>query len=80
MSTLQATSNDRLGPLAARTSRVALVVALIAVSVGLWLGHARGDGFRRFQRRGLLQVRDEAYLMGWLLNLKRLATVLPALA
>lgn len=24
------------------------------------------------------QVRDEAYLRGWLLNLKRLATVLPA--
>ena len=35
-------------------------------------------GFRRFHRRGLLQVRDEAYLMGWLLNLKRLATLLPA--
>lgn len=35
-------------------------------------------GFRRVQRRGLLQVRDEAYLMGWLLNLKRLAHVLPA--
>ncbi len=33
-------------------------------------------GFRRFRRRGLLQVRDEAYLMGWLLNLKRLAKVL----
>ena len=35
-------------------------------------------GFRHFQRRGLLQVRDEAYLMGWLLNLKRLAKLLPA--
>ena len=35
-------------------------------------------GFRRVQRRGRLQVRDEAYLMGWRLNLKRLATVLPA--
>ncbi len=35
-------------------------------------------GFRRFQRRGLLQVQDEGYLMGWLLNLKRLATRLPA--
>lgn len=46
----------------------------------LW-GEAKcWHGFRRFQRRGLLQVRDEAYLMGWLLNLKRLATVLPALA
>ena len=29
------------------------------------------------RRRGLWQVRDEAYLMGWLLNLKRLATFLP---
>jgi transposase len=36
------------------------------------------QGFRRFQRRGLRQVQDEAYLMGWLLNLKRLATLLPA--
>ncbi len=35
-------------------------------------------GFRRFRRRGLLQVREEAYLMGWLLNLKRLATLRPA--
>ncbi len=43
----------------------------------LW-GEAKcWHGFRRFQRRGLLQVRDETYLMGWLLNLKRLATVLP---
>jgi transposase len=46
----------------------------------LW-GEAKcWHGFRRFQRRGLLQVRDEAYLMGWLLNLKRLAILLPALA
>lgn len=44
----------------------------------LW-GEAKcGHGFRRVQRRGLLQVRDDAYLMGWLLNLKRLAHVLPA--
>lgn len=43
----------------------------------LW-GEAKcWHGFRRFQRRGLVQVRDEAYLMGWLLNLKRLATLLP---
>jgi IS5 family transposase len=35
-------------------------------------------GSRRFRRRGLLQVRPEAYLMGWLLNLKRLATLIPA--
>jgi hypothetical protein len=46
----------------------------------LW-GEAKcWHGFRRFQRRGLHQVRDAAYLMGWLLNLKRLATRLPALA
>lgn len=44
----------------------------------LW-GEAKcWHGFRRFQRRGLLQVRDEASLMGWLLNLKRLVHVLPA--
>jgi transposase len=44
----------------------------------LW-GEAKcWHGFRRFRRRGLLQVRDEAYLIGWLLNLKRLATLLPA--
>ncbi|MDF0642522.1 MAG: transposase [Nitrospira sp.] len=44
----------------------------------LW-GEAKcWHGFRRFRRRGLLQVRDEAYLMGWLLHLKRLATLLPA--
>lgn len=44
----------------------------------LW-GEAKcWHGFRRFQRRGLRQVRDEAYLMGWLLNLKRLANILPA--
>ena len=43
----------------------------------LW-GEAKcWHGFRRFHRRGLLQVRDEAFLMGWLLNLKRLATLLP---
>ena len=44
----------------------------------LW-GEAKcWHGFRRFQRRGLRQVRDEAYLLGWLLNPKRLAHVLPA--
>ena len=44
----------------------------------LW-GEAKcWHGFRRFHRRGLVQVRDEAYLMAWLLNLKRLATLLPA--
>ena len=35
-------------------------------------------GFRCFRRRGLLQVRDETNLMGWLLNLKGLAKLLPA--
>jgi transposase len=44
----------------------------------LW-GEAKcWHGFRCFRRRGLLQVRDEAYLMGWLLNVKRLAKLLPA--
>lgn len=44
----------------------------------LW-GEAKcWHGFRRFRRRGLQQVRDEAYLMGWLLNLKRLAMLLSA--
>ena len=44
----------------------------------LW-GEAKcWHGFRRFQRRGLWQVRDEAYLIGSLLNFNRLATRLPA--
>ena len=30
-------------------------------------------GLRRFRRRGLVRVREEAYLIGWVLNLKRLA-------
>lgn len=43
----------------------------------LW-GEAKcWHGFRRFQRRGLLQVRDEAFLMGWLLNLTRLSKLIP---
>jgi transposase len=33
-------------------------------------------GMRRFRRRGLLRVRAEAWLIGWVLNLKRLASVL----
>jgi len=33
-------------------------------------------GLRRFRRRGLARVRQEAYLIGWVLNLKRLAKVL----
>jgi hypothetical protein len=30
-------------------------------------------GLRRFRRRGLTRVRQETYLIGWVLNLKRLA-------
>jgi hypothetical protein len=33
-------------------------------------------GLRRFRRRGLFRVRQETYLIGWVLNLKRLATLL----
>lgn len=33
-------------------------------------------GMRRFRRRGLLRVREEAWLVGWVLNLKRLASAL----
>jgi len=33
-------------------------------------------GLRRFRRRGLPKVRQEAYLVGWVLNLKRLAKLL----
>jgi len=37
-------------------------------------------GMRRFRRRGLLRVREETWLIGWVLNLKRLAVALgPAL-
>lgn len=44
----------------------------------LW-GEAKcWHGFRRFRRRGLRHVRDEAYLMGWVLNLKRLSKLMPA--
>jgi transposase len=32
-------------------------------------------GLRRFRRRGLHRVREEAWLIGWVLNLKRLATL-----
>ena len=39
----------------------------------LWGDAKCWHGFRRVQRRGLRRVRDEAYLMGWRLNLKRLA-------
>lgn len=44
----------------------------------LW-GEAKcWHGFRLFRRRGLMHVRDEAYLIGWLLNLKRLSKLIPA--
>jgi hypothetical protein len=33
-------------------------------------------GLRRFRRRGLCKVREEAFLIGWVLNLKRLAVAL----
>jgi len=33
-------------------------------------------GLRRFRRRGLARVRQETYLIGWVLNLKRLAKLL----
>ncbi len=33
-------------------------------------------GLRRFRRRGLQRVRQETYLIGWVLNLKRLAKLL----
>lgn len=41
----------------------------------LWGKAKCWQGFCHFHRRGLLQARDEAYLMGWLLNFKRLATL-----
>jgi hypothetical protein len=34
-------------------------------------------GMRRFRRRSLFRVFEEALLIGWVLNLKRLATLLP---
>ena len=41
----------------------------------LW-GEAKEEhGFRRFFRRTLVNVRQEALMIGWLLNLKRLATL-----
>jgi hypothetical protein len=33
-------------------------------------------GMRRFRRRRLGRVREEAWLIGWVLNLKRLAVAL----
>ena len=41
----------------------------------LW-GEAKEEhGFRRFFRRTLVNVSQEAYMMGWILNLKRLAAL-----
>jgi len=36
-------------------------------------------GLRRFRRRGLARVRQETYLIGWALNLKRLAKLMTPL-
>jgi len=44
----------------------------------LWGEGKCWHGLRSFQRRGLMNVTDEAWLTGWLLNLKRLAKLLPA--
>lgn len=41
----------------------------------LWGESKDGHGFRRFLRRMLENVRQEAWMMGWLLNLKRLAAL-----
>jgi len=41
----------------------------------LWGESKEEHGFRRFFRRTLSNVRQEAFLIGWLLNLKRLAAV-----
>lgn len=54
MTTLHTTSTERIGPLAARVRSVALVVAIVAAAAALWLGHARGDEYRRFQHSWLV--------------------------
>jgi len=41
----------------------------------LWGESKEEHGFRRFFRRTLSNVRQEAFLIGWLLNLKRLAAI-----
>jgi transposase len=41
----------------------------------LWGESKEEHGFRRFFRRTLDNVRQEAFLIGWLLNLKRLAAI-----
>jgi transposase len=44
----------------------------------LWGEAKECHGFRRFARRGLERVRQEALMIGWLLNLKRIATLTAA--
>lgn len=41
----------------------------------LWGEAKECHGFRRFARRGLARVRQEAFMIGWLLNLKRTAAL-----
>lgn len=41
----------------------------------LWGEGKEYHGLRRFRRRGLEHVRQEAHMIGWLLNLKRLTTL-----
>ncbi len=41
----------------------------------LWGEGKEYHGLRRFSRRGIERVRQEAHLIGWLLNLKRLTTL-----
>ncbi|THJ19980.1 MAG: hypothetical protein CAF45_015380 [Nitrospira sp. CG24E] len=66
------------GAAAGRTVRYRLSQRARKKIEELW-GEAKcWHGFRRFRRRGLWQVRAEAYLMGWLLNLKRLSKLMPA--
>ena len=40
----------------------------------LWGEAKENQGFRRFTRRRRERVEQEGFMMGWLLNLKRLAT------
>lgn len=41
----------------------------------LWGEGKEYHGLRRFRRRGLERVRQETFMIGWLLNLKRLTTL-----
>ncbi len=93
MSTLHTASNDRLGPLAGRARNVAIVVAVLALAAGLWLGHARGDGFRRFQHAWLFAcaffltislgalffvILQHLVRAGWSVVVRRVAEILAA--